>query len=155
MIKDAIKELKEIQRTSEYDVLCLNVAIHALQQKIGEQINPGDVYYQIVGKEVKKKVCKGDYIDWQPACDVFKSEEDACLEMERRRILCHISDLAQGTDGICQYEMVYDDAQDEIVAVPVERIKPGKFYFMTRDDMHACVLTVGEKNVKKYYFGLT
>lgn len=153
--EDVIAELKDMQRVSDrHDALCLNEAIHALQEKSGIQIKPGDTYYLISADHIKKQVCQTGFADNNLACNVFETESDADYELKRRDIIHLMNRMSPFPNSICQYEFGYDKDHDEIVVMRIKDRKSRRPYFMSEDDAYACLLMIGESRIRKYYLGV-
>lgn len=152
---DVIAELKDMQRVSDrHDALCLNEAIHALQEKSGIQVKPGDAYYLISGDYIEKQVCQTEFADNNLACNVFETESDADYELKRRNVIHRMNRMSPFPNSICQYEFGYNKDHDEIVVMRIKDRKSRRPYFMSEDDAYACLLMIGESIIRKYYLGV-
>lgn len=153
--EDVIAELKDMQRVSDrHDALCLNEAIHALQEKSGIHVKPGDTYYLILHNRIKKQVCQTEFADNNLACDVFETEFDAEYELRRRDIIYRMNRMSSFPNSICQYELGYDKDRDEVIVMRIEDRKSRRPYFISEDDAYACLLSIGEPKIRKYYLGV-
>ena len=154
--EDVITELKDMQRVSDrHDALCLNEAIHALQEKSGIQVKPGDTYYLISHNHIKKQVCQTEFADDNLACDVFETESDAEYELKRRDIIYLMHKMSSFPNSICHYELGYDKDHDEVIVMRIKDRKPRRPYFVSEDDAYVCLLSIGEHKIRKYYLGVT
>lgn len=84
----------------------------------------------------------------------YTSSEAAMYEDMRQKVFAKMSMFSQATHGICEYEIVYDEEENDIKVVKNEDTpKKDGLYFKSENDAYACILTTGEGNIKKYYFG--
>ena len=153
--EDVIAELKDMQRVSDrHDALCLNEAIHALQEKSGIQVKPGDTYYLISDNCIESCVCQTEFADDNLACNVFETESDAEYELKRREIIYFMHKMSSFPNSICQYELGYDKHRDEVIVMRIKDRKSRRPYFISEDAAYACLLSIGESRIRKYYLGL-
>ena len=151
----SIFEAKHIQHAALAEQrTAMNDMIHRMQDTLGEAVCKGDTYYLILpNNSIKKRKCKVKYADGYLACDVYSTKEAAQYEVMRRKVFTKMSTFAQGSSGICEYEMKYDAVKNDIVIRKCGKPERHKVYFKTESDAYACILTTGESNIRKYYFG--
>lgn len=86
--------------------------------------------------------------------DAYTSSEAAVYEDMRQKVFAKMSMFSQVAHGICEYEIVYDEEENDIKVVKNKGTpKKDRLYFKSESDAYACILTAGEGNIKKYYFG--
>lgn len=84
----------------------------------------------------------------------YTSDEATSYEEMRQKVFAKMSMFSQATHGICEYEIVYDKDKNDIKVVKhIGELEKDKMYFKSQSDAYACILTAGESNIKKYYFG--
>jgi hypothetical protein len=86
--------------------------------------------------------------------NAYTSDKATEYEAMRKKVFSKMAVFSQMTHGICEYEMVYDEANDDIKVIKnKDKPKQDRIYFKSRNDAYACILAAGESNIKKYYFG--
>lgn len=90
--------------------------------------------------------------------NVFKTAEEARKMVEKLKIINKLRELSNGdfyrNCTEVKYVIWYDSACKEIKINTHEYIRelPFSIYFATKKDAEKAVLTIGEDNLKKYYF---
>lgn len=90
--------------------------------------------------------------------NVFETEEKAEHMVEKLKIITKLRELSNGdfyrNCTEVKYVIWYDSACKEIKINTHEYIRelPFSIYFATKKDAEKAVLTIGEDNLKKYYF---
>lgn len=90
--------------------------------------------------------------------NVFETEEEAEHMLEKIKIINKLRELSNGdfyrNCTEVKYVIWYDSACKEIKINTHEYIRelPFSIYFATKKDAEKAVLTIGEDNLKKYYF---
>ena len=83
----------------------------------------------------------------------YTAEELIDYEVMRRKVLYKMSMFSHNVHSICKYEIVYDTNENDIKVVLLKgKPQKDKMYFKSMNDAYICILTVGENNIKKYYF---
>lgn len=89
----------------------------------------------------------------------FKTEEEAQHMLEKIKIINKLRELSNikfnETDDR-HYMIVYDRDEEEIISNFCYSLNPIPFnvFFKTREDCENAILTIGEENLKKYYFDI-
>lgn len=98
--------------------------------------------------DVQKDDANGYHIS-----QAYTAEELTDYEAMRRKVLYKMLMFSHHTHSICEYEIVYDTNENDIKVVLLKgKPQKDKMYFKSINDAYICILTVGENNIKKYYF---
>ena len=81
------------------------------------------------------------------------AEELTDYEVMRRKVIGEMLVFSHVVHDICEYEIIYDTDENDIKVVLLKgKPQKDKMYFKSINDAYICILTVGENNIKKYYF---
>lgn len=121
-----------------------------------------DKYYYIsaTGKVLDDsfRPCVSVDIDRLNFNNVFKTKEDAQKMLKKLKIINKLRELSnidfKDTSGTPHYAIVYDGETNEISYNVSYYYKdlPFNLYFATVEDCKKAIETIGEENLKKYYF---
>lgn len=90
--------------------------------------------------------------------NIFKTQEEAKKMLEKLKIINRLRELANinfGNDGNqLKYSVSYDIDTKKVrpVLCRFNRLIPFEVYFKTEQDCRKAINTIGEENLKKYYF---
>ena len=97
---------------------------------------------------VQKDGTGGDFIS-----QVYTTGELTDYEVMQRKVTREMSMFSHVVHDICEYEIIYDTDENDIKVVLLKgKPQKDKIYFKSINDAYICILTVGENNIKKYYF---
>ena len=123
----------------------------------------GDTYFYIsgTGKVISDKFmpCLPSDIDKLLFNNAFQTAEEAEYMVEKIKIINKLRELSNinfnETDD-CHYMIVYNKDDGEIISDFCYCLKPLPFniFFKTREDCENAISTIGEDNLKKYYFDI-
>ena len=98
--------------------------------------------------DVQKDDANGYYIS-----QAYTAEELTDYEVMRRKVIGEMLVFSHNVHSICEYEIIYDTDENDIKVVLLKgKPQKDKMCFKSINDAYICILTVGENNIKKYYF---
>lgn len=122
----------------------------------------GDKYYFINGSEVCESYWYDDEIDRDrlPLGNCFKTLEEAEFEVERLKVLHEMKQFAEPKerewDSFNEHYYIYYrflnlNTSNVIEIGHVNSCKSDEIYFESKENAKACIESVGEDRIKKYY----
>ena len=88
--------------------------------------------------------------------NIFRTHEEAEFEVERLKVLHEMKQFAEPKDykwdnNNDHYYIFWSFCYNELKIGSVSMVKTNEIYFKSEEDAEACIKTVGEDRIKKYY----